>query len=119
MVAVRVLARPGPHEWDSSKPALWCCVDAGNTERARLVADLEARGGRHLLIVRYKPDHNYHNEWVYNKADIDGSKVVFAREMDPVNDAKLIEYFKDRKIWLLEPDENPVKLSPYGLISPK
>jgi hypothetical protein len=113
MVGVRIFAKIGPHEWDETKLLVWCCVDAGNTDRAAMVSDLESRGGHHLLIVRYKPEHSVHNEWVYNKADIDRSPVVFAREMDPASNARLIEYFRDRQAWLLEPDESPPRLSPY------
>jgi hypothetical protein len=53
------------------------------------------------------------DEWVYNEADIDGSKIVWAREMDAAENAKLMDYFKDRQIWLLEADEQPPKLSLY------
>ena len=57
-----------------------------------------------MIIVRYGEDHNIHDEWVFNGADIDGSKVIWARELDSQQNAKLFAYFKDRHIWLVEPD---------------
>lgn len=82
--------------------------------RARIVARLNQAGGRHLVIVRYSRVRSAY-EWVYNAADIDGSKVVWAREMDPAQNRKLLEYFKDRHAWLLEAGEDqPLpKLTPY------
>ena len=47
-------------------------------ERARIVSELKADGRRHLVIVRYGPKHQPNHEWVYNEADIDGAKVVWA-----------------------------------------
>jgi hypothetical protein len=78
--------------------------------REAAIASLEQRGGRHLVIVRYNPDHDYHREWVYNEPDIDGSNVVFARGMDPASDAELTAYFKDREVWEVNPDEAPITL---------
>jgi hypothetical protein len=53
------------------------------------------------------------DEWVYNAADIDGSKVIWAREMESANDLELIRYYKDRRVWLVQPDKQPAELSPY------
>jgi hypothetical protein len=76
------------------------------------MARLEQRGGRHLVIVRYNPDHDSLHEWVYNEPDIDNANVVFARGMDPVNDAELTGSFKDRETWEVNPDESPITVRP-------
>jgi hypothetical protein len=70
------------------------------------------------VIVRYSPGHNVFNEWVYNAADIDGSHVIWARGMDAANDLELIHYYKDRNVWLVQPDQQPAEISPYTLPGP-
>ncbi len=90
----------------------------GNMARAKLLHSLENTPGQHLIIVRYAPSHLPDREWVFNAADIDGSKVVWARDMDEKSNQELLQYFKNRHVWLLEPDESPPKLSPYPAIVP-
>jgi hypothetical protein len=82
-------------------------------ERAHVLAELGKRTGGQLAIVRYTPGHDIFGEWVYNAADIDHSKVVWAREMDSASNLELLRYFKDREAWLVEPDVNPPRVSPY------
>ena len=84
-------------------------------ERARILRELKADGARHLVIVRYGAKHQPNNEWVYNEADIDGSSVVWAREMDLPQTGRLLEYFKDRHVWLAEINDDEVrqKLVPF------
>jgi hypothetical protein len=60
-------------------------------ERARILRELKADGRQHLVIVRYGPKHQQNDEWVYNEADIDGARVVWAREMDLLQTRRLIE----------------------------
>lgn len=81
--------------------------------RAYLRAWLSRRPRKQLVIVHYSPRHSPDQEWVYNGADIDTSKVVWAREMDEKSDAQLIGYFKDREVWLLNADSKPQRVQPY------
>ncbi len=67
--------------------------------RAQIEAKLTAMGGRHLVVVTYGPHSNVHAEWVYNKADIDHAPVVWARDLGPGNNADLLTYYKDRRLW--------------------
>jgi hypothetical protein len=82
--------------------------------RETIKNELDHIPGKHLVIVHYKPDHDTFNEFVYNDADIDNSKIVWAREISPREDEDkdLTNYFKDRKIWTLEADEIPPRLEP-------
>jgi len=73
-------------------------------DRVALIRKLQAAPGKHLVLVRYASDHYVHDEWVYNEADIDGSKIVWARELDPEQNQKLIHYYKDRTVWTIEAD---------------
>ncbi|MGA2085425.1 MAG: hypothetical protein ABSG60_07900 [Terracidiphilus sp.] len=97
----------------------WLCWwwGPGNfgAERARIEADLEQLPGKQLIIVRYSPQHEPWNEWVYNAADIDGSKVIWAREMDAANNVELMRYYKDRHVWLVQPDSQSEEVSPYPM----
>jgi hypothetical protein len=69
--------------------------------------------GKQLVIVRYSPNHSSLDEWVYDAPDIDNSKIVWAREMDAANNIELMRYYKDRTVWLVQPDTKPVSLEPY------
>ena len=79
-----------------------------------MVASLEKTEGKKLVIVRYERGHNPHVEWVYNGADIDNAKIVWARQMTLAQDKQLIEYFKGRQTLLLNADAHPPKLTPYS-----
>ncbi|MBL8291003.1 MAG: hypothetical protein JNN08_04160 [Bryobacterales bacterium] len=87
--------------------------DLNGEDRARVLDHLRAIPGPHLVIVRYTLRHDPGKEWVYNEAEIDNSKVVWAREMDPGSNRTLLRYFANRQPWLVEPDLSPPRLSPY------
>ena len=70
--------------------------------RADMMQELTQSPGRQLVIVRYLPGPQQIFEWVYNDADIDSSKVVFAHDKGPQTAAELRNYFRDRQFWLLE-----------------
>ena len=85
-------------------------------DRVEVLRRLESLPGDQLAIVRYSPEHNPQDEWVYNAADVDRSKVIWAREMDPASNNELFAYYKDRKVWLVQPDIQPIAVSPYYLV---
>ena len=68
--------------------------------------------------MRYSDQHDPGKEWVYNSADIDHAKVIFARELDPASNEALARYFAARRIWLVEPDQPSPVLRPYSLSNP-
>lgn len=86
-----------------------------HNRRAQILTALQSSGERHLIVVSYGPGHSPHSEWVYNEADIDNAKVVWARHMDGQKDCRLIEYFTSRRHWWLSVDEKsaPPQLQSY------
>ena len=60
-------------------------------------------GEKQLFIVRYLPSHREHIEWewVYNGPNIDAQQIVWARDLGPEKLPKLLEYYKDRRKWIL------------------
>ncbi|HKW17724.1 MAG TPA: hypothetical protein VJO35_09475 [Terriglobales bacterium] len=92
---------------------IWCTPTFQNLQRAQVLNQLQQMPGQQLAIVRYQPHHDFaYDEWVFNGADIDGSKVLWARDMGQQN-TELLNYFKNRQAWLVEPDYHPAKLSKY------
>ncbi|HEY3455188.1 MAG TPA: hypothetical protein VGK64_11345 [Bryobacteraceae bacterium] len=114
LVALRVFAGPlhlnvAPGR-SVTQLASWYGTAPVGLERARILAELESFPGPQLAIVTYAPQHML-NDWVYNAADIDKSKVIWARQMDLASDRELLNYYKDRRAWLVEPDCNPPRIS--------
>ncbi|MGD0519883.1 MAG: hypothetical protein ABSA48_01390 [Terracidiphilus sp.] len=105
---LRLAAWPGS-EWSST----WHGPGRLGVARARVQYRFEELPGKQLAIVRYSPNHSSLDEWVYNAPDIDGSKVVWAREMDAASNLELIHYYSDRTAWLVQPDLDPANVSPY------
>ncbi len=68
---------------------------------------------RHVILVRYEEPYHLHSHWVYNHADVDGSRVVWAHDLGPEENKRLIAYYPNRQFWLLRPDQDPNWLEPY------
>jgi hypothetical protein len=118
LAGLRLFAEPLHFDlpaWPAAGTTEWYGAGQQGTSRARVEAMLEQLPGPQLAIVRYSPSHLPRDEWVYNAPDIDRSKVIWAREMDAASNLELTRYCKDRKVWLVEPDMNPVGVSPYPI----
>jgi hypothetical protein len=104
--------------------AVWLiCIEFRNKKPSDLASQLSARTaieerlnklpGEHLVLVQYSSKHNVHQEYVYNDADIDHSKTVWARQIPGLDIKPLLAYFRNRDVWVIEPDEIPIRLYPY------
>jgi hypothetical protein len=54
---------------------------------------------------------------VYNGANIDQSRVIWAREMSPDN-SRLFSYFRGRKFWCLDAGVKPFELKSCAMPAP-
>jgi hypothetical protein len=93
----------------------WDAINHQNPQRriqvARQLAEIK---GPLLVFVRYSPRHIYQNEWVWNNADIDDARIVYARDLGPEEDQKLIRYYPNRQVLLLDPDAYIPQISAYN-----
>jgi hypothetical protein len=115
LMGARILAQPlhialepplkQSGSWDGGAPSI-------GIERAQVKSELESRPGPQIAIVRYAHDHLY-PEWVYNAADLEDSKIIWAREMGPTSDQELLNHYKDRTAWLVEADLSPPRVTRY------
>jgi hypothetical protein len=69
--------------------------------RDSVLRKLDELPGKQLVLVKYGPGHDLNHEWIYNRADIDASRIVWAREMGTEKDQELLNYYPERKLWRL------------------
>jgi hypothetical protein len=94
-----VFKRPeiGNNSWD--RP---CCAIAQSSVRSDTIKQLESVSGRDLVLV-VSNDHNpLHTELVFNDADIDSSRIVWAHSLGEKEDSEIIAYYSSRRPWLFE-----------------
>jgi Dolichyl-phosphate-mannose-protein mannosyltransferase len=68
-----------------------------------------------VILVRYKPDHNFHLDLINNEPDMSVSRNIFALDLGAEN-RKLFEYFPDRSFFVF--DEKTWKLEKFSLGNP-
>jgi hypothetical protein len=91
----------------------WHSLDHRSARRMAVNRELAEAPGRQLVFVRYSPQHIFQEEWVWNEADIDGARVVWARDLGADENRKLLQYYPGRTAWLLEPDFPAPRLARY------
>jgi hypothetical protein len=91
----------------------WCCRVEGNHNKARIAAVLDLVPGDHLVFVRAKTDEYNLLQWIYNDADIDRSRIVWARDLGAERDAELVRYYKGRDVWMVDPNVEPASCVRY------
>ena len=81
-------------------------VRMSETYRIPILAKLASEPGSHLVLVREAPVF-HHVDWINNDADIDGSRIVWARDPGLARVEELVRYFKGRRVWILYADSKP------------
>jgi hypothetical protein len=118
MVGMRLYSGPfhfQVNEWPPTWNVSWYGPNHFGVQRNNIERSLENQPGNQLVLVRYSSTHIPFDEWVYNAADIDNSKVIWAREMDETNNIELLRYYQGRNVWLVQPDSQPPTISPYPI----
>lgn len=85
----------------------WCCREQGNLNKARMIAELERTPGNHLVFVKAKTDPDNLYQWIFNDADLDAARVVWARDLGAERNAELAHYYAGRDTWLVDPNVEP------------
>jgi hypothetical protein len=86
------------------------------SRRAALIQLLSSADRPQLVIVRYpSPDWQIGEEWVFNSAEIEQQRVVFAHDLGIEEDEALLRYFTDRAALLLtfDRDSGREHIEPY------
>jgi hypothetical protein len=85
----------------------------GDMERASIVRELDATPGQQVVFGGYALDFDLDREWVFNGANIDAQKIVWARDMGAEKNRELLEYYHGRKFWQVAAGGG-AKLKPYA-----
>jgi len=88
----------------------WCCKVPVDDNKRRITRYLDSQPGKHLVFVRAKSDEMNLFQWIYNRADIDASRIVWARDMGDEKNQRLADYFHDRKVWIVDPNAQPATI---------
>src|SRR5207248_3863551 len=72
--------------------------------RQRIKSDLDARGGNHIVIVGYAWHDTAWIDWAYNEADMDSSKIIWARDMGYLKNKELLDSYPNRQAWYVDRD---------------
>jgi hypothetical protein len=109
-------------------PALACCIvllritaavfhiqiepawPRGNLDRFKIKSELVKMRGPQLVLVSYSLHHDFDWEWVWNDADIDDSKIIWARDLGNTDNQELLNYFEGRNVWRVNGDDSPPQL---------
>jgi hypothetical protein len=84
-------------------------LESWAAQRARMQKRLESLPGRQLVFVHYGPQHDFYEEWVQNRADLQRARVVWAREQSAEGDCRLAASYPGRSLWLLDADRDDLR----------
>jgi hypothetical protein len=82
-------------------------------QRETLQSRLNQLPGQHLVLVHYHSHDIPSQDWIYNSANIDTSKIVWARDMGRERNQELLRYYPTRQVWYADRSSGGVP-TPYA-----
>jgi hypothetical protein len=114
LLALRCASTPLHLTFASDWPPTWYNSLPIASNRPKIVADLNHLPGKHLVLVRYGRVSTTRLQWVYNESNIDAAHVVWAWDMGPARNRELLDYFRDRQAWSVDPDREGAEISRFA-----
>ena len=100
--ALRASARPLHIQLPEYYAYTWYQKGAPPFARDAVQQQLLRTPGNHLVFVHYQPEHEPFAEWIYNAADLDQARIIWAREVSVASDRELVERFQGRQVWVVD-----------------
>ncbi len=69
--------------------------------------------GKHLVFIHYDDEHPLNQDWVYNAADFDAARLIFANDLGDAKNRELIKRHPDRAPWFLTVSKTAKELARY------
>ena len=79
-----------------------------------MLAQLEKQPGSHLVFVTYDDEVSPHEEWVWNRAELESSRVIFAHHLGDTKNPELVAAYPGRSVWLVSVSSSDAGLEPYS-----
>jgi hypothetical protein len=73
---------------------------------------IEQLPGKYIAIVSYDDAYDFHDEIVFNKANIENAKLVWAHDLGEEKNRSLVQYYYDRKILRIKIVDTRIQIVP-------
>jgi hypothetical protein len=93
-------------------PAIQNTAPVFGLTREATILQIRKIPGRHLVLVEYTPNSNPFCDWVFNTADIDSQRIIWATSLGEEQDAALIAKYPERNLWVYDADAWGWKVRP-------
>jgi hypothetical protein len=65
---------------------------------------------KYIAIVSYEDGYDFHDEIVFNKADIENAKMIWAHDLGQEKNALLLEHYNDRKVLFVRIEDSRIMI---------
>lgn len=80
--------------------------------KADLEEMVEKLPDRYIALVNYNPNYSFHDEIVFNKADIENAKLIWAHDLGSTKNKPMLRFYNNRKILMISVEGTKIKINP-------